>query len=263
MNANGVQSNIGYPEVQQMWNGINRPIELDLNISSQFLHFSFLKLLDLSPCVTWILDIRTQQYNFITNNTIDIFGFESENYRTQGRSFHESTIHPDDKPKTWKLMQSIWKVLSIIPFDQVFNYKFSHDYRIVKPDGKTVRILEQNSVLQQDANGNITHLLGVCHDITQWKKTGAQIASLSSAIYKQYFLFTPDNTSNIKPKTILSKRELEIVKLISEGHSSKFIADKLFISFHTVNTHRQKMIEKTNTKNTGGLVQFAVCNGLI
>ena len=61
----------------------------------------------------------------------------------------------------------------------------------------------------------------------------------------------------------LSKRELEIVKLMAEGYSSKLIADKLFISFHTVNTHRQRIIEKTNSKNTGGVVQFAVSHGLI
>lgn len=231
--------------------------------SSPVMNQILLNVLNQSPCVTWILDLRTEQYNFITNNTIDFFGFDSVNYQIQGRCFHESIIHPDDTQNTRKLIQNVWKVLSIIPYDQMPNYKFSHDYRIVKPDGKVVRILEQNSVLQQDASGKITHLLGVCNDITQWKKTGTQLASLSSSIDKQYFLFTSDNTTAIQPKTILSKRELEIVKLISQGHSSKFIADKLFISFHTVNTHRQKMIEKTNTKNTGGLVQFAVCNGLI
>ena len=61
----------------------------------------------------------------------------------------------------------------------------------------------------------------------------------------------------------LNKRELEIVKLLAEGYSSKLIADKLFISFHTVNTNRQKIIEKTHSKNTGGVVQFAVSHGLI
>jgi DNA-binding CsgD family transcriptional regulator len=118
-------------------------------------------------------------------------------------------------------------------------------------------------VLHQDINGNITHLLGVCNDITQWKKNGSQLASLTSTVDQKYYLFHSDNTSAIKPKSILSKRELEIVKLMAEGCSSKHIADKLFISFHTVNTHRQKMIEKTNTKNTGGLIQFASFNGLI
>lgn len=222
-----------------------------------------LRILNQSPCVTWILDVRTQKFSFISENSIDFFGHNSSNYTARGYSFHESIKHPDDILNTWKLIYNIWNVLSVIPLAIRSNYKFSYDYRIIKSDGNVVRILEQNSVMQQDDKGNITHLLGVCNDITQWKRNGTQLASLSSAIDKQHFLFTTDDTAAINPQLILSKRELEILKLMSEGHSSKYIAEKLFISFHTVNTHRQRMIEKTNTKNTGGLVQFGVCNGLI
>lgn len=224
---------------------------------------AFLNLLNISSCVTWILDIRTQRFNFVSTNTIEYFGYESINYLTNGHHFHETIIHPDDRKYTWKLLYHIWNALAAIPLPSRSSYKFSYDYRIVKPDGKVARILEQNSVLQLDGKGNITHLLGVCSDITHWKRNGVSLASLSSAIDKQHFLFSPENNTPMPPKAILSKRELEILKLISEGQSSKYIADKLFISFHTVNTHRQKMIGKTNTKNTSGLVQFAVCNGLI
>jgi len=75
--------------------------------------------------------------------------------------------------------------------------------------------------------------------------------------------FTSDEQESHQPRGILSKRELEIVRLLAQGYSSKCIADKLFISFHTVNTHRQHMIEKTKTKNTGELIQFATSRGLI
>jgi DNA-binding CsgD family transcriptional regulator len=160
-------------------------------------------------------------------------------------------------------MDCVWNELNKSPSNQRKNYKFSYDYRILKPDGNAIRILEQNTVLRNDASGEITHLLGTCNDITQWKRNGTQLASLASSINQQYFLFTAENTSSPRQAPPLSKRELEIVKLISEGRSSKYIADKLFISFHTVNTHRQKMIEKTGTKNTGELVQFAARNGLI
>jgi DNA-binding CsgD family transcriptional regulator len=261
MNINGFQSSQEFREVQQIWKGSSSHTEADLRTSQPFINFNLKSILNQSPCVTWIMDIRTQTYTFISDNTLEHFGYLADNYVEKGQDFQDEIKHPEDRTSTGKLRCQIWQMLSTISPASKMNYRFSYDYRIVKPDGKVLRILEQNSVLQQDANGNITHLLGVCNDITQWKKNGPQLASLSSAIDKQYFLFTTDNS--IKPKTLLSKRELEIVKLISEGHSSKFIADKLFISFHTVNTHRQKMIEKTNTRNTGGLVQFAICNGLI
>ena len=256
MNVYSFQSSKEY-----LWKGSKDSFKTPPTLLFPYLNFTH--VLNQSPCVTWIRDVITQKYIFVSNNTLEHFGYPVQHYTTQSPDFQDEIRHPEDQLNTWKLLCQVWNALSGIPPESKVNYRFSYDYRIVKPDGKVIRILEQNSVLQQDASGNITHLLGVCNDITQWKKNGTQLASLSSAIDKQYFLFTSDNTSVIKPKTILSKRELEIVKLIAEGHSSKFIADKLFISFHTVNTHRQKMIEKTNTRNTGGLVQFAICNGLI
>jgi len=67
----------------------------------------------------------------------------------------------------------------------------------------------------------------------------------------------------VQAKTKLSKREKQIVRLVAEGYSSKVIADQLFISFHTVNTHRKNIICKTHSKNTSGLVQYAISNRVI
>ena len=181
----------------------------------------------------------------------------------KGLEFCNEIIHPEDLKKTWKLIKNIWDFIFTVPPANQAQFKFNYDYRIIKPDGKEVRILAQNSVLQSDNKGNITHVVGVYSDISHWKKNEQQIASIISTASDTCFFFTADDSGTYKPQMGLSKRELEIVKLMAEGYSSKLIADKLFISFHTVNTHRQKIIEKTNSKNTGGVVQFAVSHGLI
>lgn len=61
----------------------------------------------------------------------------------------------------------------------------------------------------------------------------------------------------------LTKREIEILKLIAEGLSSQEIADKLFISLRTVETHRLNINQKLDVKNTAGLVKEALKRGLI
>lgn len=61
----------------------------------------------------------------------------------------------------------------------------------------------------------------------------------------------------------LTKREKEILKLIAEGQSNQEIADKLFISLRTVETHRLNINQKLGVKNTAGLVKEAVKRGLI
>ncbi len=61
----------------------------------------------------------------------------------------------------------------------------------------------------------------------------------------------------------LSKREIDIVRLVAQGLNSKEIGAKLYISKHTVDTHRRKILDKTNCKNAVDLVQYAAKFNLI
>jgi DNA-binding NarL/FixJ family response regulator len=56
----------------------------------------------------------------------------------------------------------------------------------------------------------------------------------------------------------LSEREIEVITLIAEGLTNVEISDKLFLSKHTVNTHRKNIMAKLGVKNTAGIVMFAV-----
>ncbi len=64
-------------------------------------------------------------------------------------------------------------------------------------------------------------------------------------------------------KEELSIREIEVLKLICDELSTKEIADKLFISTRTVEGHRNKILEKTFSKNAAGLVIYAIEHGYI
>lgn len=55
----------------------------------------------------------------------------------------------------------------------------------------------------------------------------------------------------------LTKRELEIIKCIADGLSSIEMAEKLFISEHTVRTHRKNLLKKTGLSNTSQLIKYA------
>jgi len=65
------------------------------------------------------------------------------------------------------------------------------------------------------------------------------------------------------PYEQLTPREREILKLIAEGHTSREIADKLFISLKTVTGHRTKIMEKLGLRNRTELFKFAVRKGLL
>jgi DNA-binding NarL/FixJ family response regulator len=62
---------------------------------------------------------------------------------------------------------------------------------------------------------------------------------------------------------ILSERENEIITLIAEGLTNGQIAEQLFLSNHTINTHRKNIMAKLGVKNTAGIVMYAVKTQLV
>lgn len=61
----------------------------------------------------------------------------------------------------------------------------------------------------------------------------------------------------------LTEREIDVLKLIVQEFTTAEIAEKLFISTHTVETHRKNLISKLNVRNIAGLVKYAMQNGLV
>lgn len=61
----------------------------------------------------------------------------------------------------------------------------------------------------------------------------------------------------------LSSREVEIIQLVAKGLSNKEIADQLFLSVHTITTHRKNIMSKLGVNNTAGLVMFAIRENLV
>lgn len=63
--------------------------------------------------------------------------------------------------------------------------------------------------------------------------------------------------------TKLTTREIEILKLSAEGLDAKEVADKLFLSLHTVYTHRKNIMKKLNLKSNSELIKYAYKNNIV
>lgn len=61
----------------------------------------------------------------------------------------------------------------------------------------------------------------------------------------------------------ISRREKQVLRLIIDEHTTQEIADKLFISLKTVESHRSSLLAKVNARNTAGLVRIAIENNLL
>ena len=82
----------------------------------------------------------------------------------------------------------------------------------------------------------------ICHEVMQ---------ALSGAMRKN------------EDTEVLSEREMDVLLGICRGLSTQEIADKLFLSKRTVDTHRANILEKTSSKNTASLVVYAIKNNLV
>lgn len=75
------------------------------------------------------------------------------------------------------------------------------------------------------------------------------------------FNFEYDSSS--KSRVDISNREKEVLMLIAQGYTNAEIADKLFTSKRTIESHRKNLIDKTKTKNTASLIRYAFTNGIL
>ncbi|MGV8879698.1 MAG: response regulator [Sphingobacteriaceae bacterium] len=98
------------------------------------------------------------------------------------------------------------------------------------------------------------------------KKVSNDQKYLCSEVSFKFFLKAAaglHHTIDTKAVDSLSKREIEVLNLIAEGHSNIEIADLLFTSRRTVEGHRQKLLKKSGCNNTATLIRFAIRSGII
>lgn len=87
-------------------------------------------------------------------------------------------------------------------------------------------------------------------------------ANLSHIIYQGYVKQTR-NQKNSQDETPLSEREIQIIKLLSDGLSSKQIGEKLCISARTVESHKSNILEKLNLKTNADIIKYAIKNRIV
>jgi DNA-binding CsgD family transcriptional regulator len=118
-------------------------------------------------------------------------------------------------------------------------------------------------IIETDNGGFPTRTLITCTNINQVKKDECIYYNMTKkntdGIYEIVFEGTDNNIDDLN----LTSREIQIINLIGQGNTNKQIADKLFISLNTVQTHRKNIMKKTKCSGTADLINFTFARGLI
>ncbi len=216
-------------------------------------------LADISHSGISIFDLNNKQTIFYSSNYGKLLGYSLEEFEDLNYQFFESKIHPDDKHDLALNGLSSLKIFNAFSSDEKLNHKVVYEYRILNAEGEYIRLIEQYQILELDSIGQIWLLLSTV-DISPNQES-------NNRVKRQILNFRTGKILQIeieqKPTLELTKRELEILHFVKKGFLSKEISDKLSISVHTVNTHRQRFLEKLGANNSMEAIIFASKYGLL
>lgn len=204
-----------------------------------------------------VFDLHNKEHLFASYNFQSLFGYDFNEIEKVGTEYFNSKIHPEDLLVLLQNGIAVMKTLFEFPISDRKNFKVISEYRILDAEGNYIRVIEQQVVLEIDSKGNVWLALGIL-DISpnQEKYEGVKCQLLNYRTGKLFPLVL--NKKNVlAPNSQLTKRENEILLLVKDGFLSKEISDKLSISVHTVNTHRQRILEKFGVDNSHEAIKYA------
>lgn len=154
-------------------------------------------------------------------------------------------------------------VLSIDALERMMPLK-KYDYIFISPQ-VILNCEDQFNHLRHKTNAKFIGLLqdGFARDTRTQFDEILYLYDSESTILDVFNKLEKQLDTNTFDKSMLSDRELDVLKLIVGGYSNKEIGEKLFISTHTVITHRKNITQKTGIKSVSGLTIFAVLNKLV
>jgi PAS domain-containing protein len=204
-----------------------------------------------------VFDLGQMQFLFTSNGITRIFGI-SPNEINPGH--YTQLIHPDDEDRLGQARSRVYKMEKEIFKAQKGSALTSYSLRLLNPSGEYMNLFVQDYMFYSPVPHKAVFLIQVITKIDwfTFRKNGFHhYAGTDLSLFR-----FPDE-SLLKIGSPYSTREFEIIKLIEAGCSSKQIAEKLFLSVFTVNTHRANILEKSGKATISDLIYGLKEEGLL
>ncbi len=249
-------------------NKMYEPEELVVEGVQPLLNFKQVPVFSHSLPTFYMLDYTTGHYMTMSDTVKELLGFTTNDFMKEGMALlAENYDKTELKILNEKMFPGRLALLSDTPADQHKNYVFTHNFRMRDARKRMVHLIQRSSFVKSDEEGRPLVGLGMVVNVEHFHHS-RDVTQIIERIYPD----APDRQPETISKTVffaneedklLTKREIEVLRWMSEGLSIKQIADRLFVSEHTVINHRRNMNHKTNTNNALSLVSFAIKNGII
>jgi DNA-binding CsgD family transcriptional regulator len=205
----------------------------------------------------YVADLLQIQILYTSQRSKDMMGINPEALNPY--HFFQAT-HPDDISRLSLGRAQLFKMANDLFLAEKGSALLSTNFRIRNAQGVYANILVQLYLFFTEIPYKTVFTLKIHTNIDWFKK-----------LTHGYHYYLGNDLNNFRypdeplllTGTMLSDREFEIIRLIEKGCNSEQIADQLFISLHTVNTHRKNILRKTGKTNISDVIYDLLESGVL
>lgn len=165
-----------------------------------------------------------------------------------------SLVYPDDLKRKYALEYSFFQFVSKLPLLERSKFSLSSIIRMKDTDSNFINVRHRTYYVYEREQGRLLFAICIYDLAVAGGPSGAIFNSMTGELVDIDGKYTD---------VFLSVREVEVLRMIEQGFSSKMLADALSISVHTVNRHRQNILEKLQVSNSVEACRVAKNLGLI
>jgi DNA-binding CsgD family transcriptional regulator len=204
-----------------------------------------------------VFDMLHMKTLFVSQGCIQMLGVQPDDLT----SYHlKEATHPDDLTRHELGFVKVFKTAHDFFVAKKGEMLISTNFRIRIPGGNYINQLVQCYLFFSPGPVETVYMIDIHTDISWFKKInqGYHYYLGNDLSYFRY----PDEEL-LKQGNIFTDREFEIIKMIKEGLDSEKIAQKLFLSKNTVNTHRKNILNKSGKAHISDLIYYLQEQGLL
>lgn len=195
--------------------------------------------------IYFIFDCFTNKFDYLSPSVLPILGYSGDDFTINTLI---KNIHHQDELFVFNSEKLCIEFQNTLFYEQHFKYSYKYCFRLKDKRGNYVLVRQSYEALEVNEKGYLAKSIVKLH-----------ISELPTDYtpLREVMIFDQTLGANINLNSVmkLSKREREIIELVHKGYTSVEIAEKLFVSKLTIDTHRRNILHKTNSTNFIELLQ--------
>ncbi len=219
----------------------------------------------IGPFVYFISDYSRFNFTHVGGNTELLLGYKNEEIEGKGFGLTYKLVSLKDIVRLLRGASFFWKHFKSTPIDDRKYLRVNYTLTYKRKDGSTFEGFQQNRPVLFNEKGDPIYFLNIITDISDLKSKLTPhehyILNVKNPLKVEKFQIKLED-SDIFDK-IVSPAEFKVLDLIAEGLRTKEIAEKLFLSEHTINIHRKNLLQKLDCSSSSQLVKRAMMAGIL